>query len=270
MWRGLCAFSRKRFAMLKLIEKSTRDTAKQLLPLLPQGLHTAYALFYLLDESAEGGAWVQSVGDSVTALVVQTAHDRVVVAASDAADFEELHLFLRQLGELVECAPALCEKLGVAPFERRSILTLRACPEESSTAVSVYDDFQPIYALLLESAENPPPKESDKAFAHWLSATTRGVFGDRTVVKAVYAGTGTPCGVAVADIFENYVYLRDVATKKAYRRKGYGSDCVRGICQALKTAENEVFLLCANAETAQFYQKLGFVQKTEIELGTIE
>lgn len=261
--------------MLKRIERPRLDIVKRLEASLPQGVHSAYALLPLLDEAAANGVWVQIIRGEVTALVVRPVQGCVRLVAAQTADCEELRLFLRQLGGTVECAPALFQKLGGKSLARRSILTLDRLPEDTSgVAISVYEHFEPIYALLRANADadlgGTPTSDADTAYRHWLSATARGVFGGRTVVKAIYDRSGAPCSVAIADIFGRYVYLRDVATRKADRGKGYGSACVRGLCRELQTAENEIFLLCAGDSAQRFYEKSGFTKKTETELGTVE
>ena len=261
--------------MLKRIERPRPDIVKQLEASLPQDVYSAYALLPLLDEAAANGVWVQTIADEVTALVVWPVQGCMRLAAAQTADCEELRLFLRQLGGTVECAPALLQKLGGKSLARRSILTLDRLSESAANkAISVYEHFEPIYALLRANADadldGMPADDADTAYRHWLSATARGVFGGRTVVKAIYDETGAPCSVAIADICGRYVYLRDVATRKTDRGKGYGSACVRGLCRELQTAGNEIFLLCANAGTQRFYEKSGFTKKTETELGTVE
>ena len=87
--------------MLSLVENLSKQTAEQLYGFLPHDFVTAYMLFSLLDTFAVNGAWVQTVGDEVTALVIEKNQTKAYVAANDLADFEELRLFLRTLGGVV-------------------------------------------------------------------------------------------------------------------------------------------------------------------------
>lgn len=263
--------------MLKRIENLSASTAKQLVSVLPDTLCTAFTLFSLLDVHRVDGAWVQTEGENVTALVVSEGQTKAYVTASDDADFEELQYFLRTLGgEVVHCLPEQVEKLGVSPFSKKSLMELYKLPGGGKQARTVNDNLRPIYDLLVQAASSAAgdnrdfQKFSDRAFKEWLSKTSRGIFGGYTVVKAVYAGENSLLAAGVADILGEYVYIRDVVTDKDYRQMGYGSDCVRGLCADLKTDSNRIFLLCGDLKTEHFYQKCGFERKGYIQQGIVE
>lgn len=266
--------------MLRQIENINAQTAEQLLSVLPQDFLTAFTLFALLDWCAVDGAWVQSdEKEQVTALVVQKDQTKAYVSAGENADFEELALFLRHLGGLViYCAPEFTARLGVTPFSRHSFMVLSETPEPGKKAVSVIDtnDLRPVFDLLIQSARAAAgdsmqfQKHSERAFQEWLSRTSRGMLGGYTAVKAVYAAKNALLSAAVADTLGKFVYIRDVATDRDYRKMGYGSDCVRGLCADLKQADNQIFLLCDDLKTERFYQKTGFVRQGSVELGIVE
>lgn len=266
--------------MLRRIENINAQTAEQLLSVLPQDFITAFTLFALLDWCAVDGAWVQSdEKEQVTALVVQKDQTKAYVSAGENADFEELALFLRHLGGLViYCAPEFTARLGVTPFSRHSFMVLSETPEPGKKAVSVIDtnDLRPVFDLLIQSARAAAgdsiqfQKHSERAFQEWLSRTSRGMLGGYTAVKAVYAAKNALLSAAVADTLGKFVYIRDVATDRDYRKMGYGSDCVRGLCADLKQADNQIFLLCDDLKTERFYQKTGFVRQGSVELGIVE
>lgn len=266
--------------MLRRIENINAQTAEQLLSVLPQDFITAFTLFALLDWCAVDGAWVQSdEKEQVTALVVQKDQTKAYVSVGENADFEELALFLRHLGGLViYCAPEFTARLGVTPFSRHSFMVLSETPEPGKKAVSVIDtnDLRPVFDLLIQSARAAAgdsiqfQKHSERAFQEWLSRTSRGMLGGYTAVKAVYAAKNALLSAAVADTLGKFVYIRDVATDRDYRKMGYGSDCVRGLCTDLKQADNQIFLLCDDLKTERFYQKTGFVRQGSVELGIVE
>lgn len=266
--------------MLRRIENINAQTAEQLLSVLPQDFLTAFTLFALLDWCAVDGAWVQSdEKEQVTALVVQKDQTKAYVSAGKNADFEELALFLRHLGGLViYCTPEFTARLGVTPFSRHSFMVLSETPEPGKKAVSVIDtnDLRPVFDLLIQSARAAAgdsiqfQKHSERAFQEWLSRTSRGMLGGYTAVKAVYAAKNALLSAAVADTLGKFVYIRDVATDRDYRKMGYGSDCVRGLCADLKQADNQIFLLCDDLKTERFYQKTGFVRQGSVELGIVE
>lgn len=263
--------------MLKVIENLSADTATQLSAVLPDTLCNAFVLFSLLDVHLVDGAWVQTVGEDVTALVVSEGRVKAYVAAAANADFEELQYFLRTLGGVVlHCAPEQAESLGITPFAKKSLLELNTLPEGGKQARTVNDNLRPIYDLLVQEAVSATGntadfhKYSDRAFKEWLSKTSRGIFGGYTVVKAVYAGENALLAAGVADILSGYVYIRDVVTDKDYRQMGYGSDCVRSLCADLKTDNNRIFLLCGDLKTEHFYQKCGFERKGYIQQGIVE
>lgn len=263
--------------MLKIIENLSADTAKQLAAVLPQDFNTVFTLFSLLDVHRVYGAWVQTVGDKVTALVVSEGGVKAYVAAAEDADFEELRYFLPTLGGVVlHCAPEQTEKLGIEPFAKQSILVLETLPDGGKQTKTVTDNLRPIYDLLVQNAAVAAgnnadfQKFSDRAYKEWLSKTSRGIFGGYTVVKAVYAGENALLAASTADILGAYVYIRDVVTDKDYRRMGYGSDCVRGLCADLKTDNNRIFLLCGDLKTERFYEKSGFVRTGYIQQGIVE
>lgn len=263
--------------MLRIIDNLSADTAKQLFSVLPDTLCTAFTLFSLLDVHRVDGAWVQTEGDSVTALVVSEGQTKAYVTAAENADFEELQYFLRTLGGVVvHCVPKQTDKLGVTPFSKKSLMELCALPDGGKQAKTVTDNLRPLYDLLVQAASSAAgntadfQKFSDRAYKEWLSKTSRGIFGGYTVVKAVYIGENSLLAAGVADILGNYVYIRDVVTDKDYRQMGYGSDCVRGLCADLKTDTNRIFLLCGDLKTERFYQKSGFVRKGYIQQGIVE
>lgn len=263
--------------MLKLIENLSEKTAAQLLSVLPETPETAFVLFALLDWVETDGAWVQSVEGTLTALVVKTQQTHIYVAAGEQADFAELRLFLQQLGgAVVHCATGLSKALGVTAFSKQSLLLLNRVPPAGKKAITVTDGLRPIFDLQTQSARaavgDAPAtyKYYEAAYKNWLSKTARGIFNGYTVVKAVYVGKNALLSAAVADILQNWVYIRDVVTDADYRRMGYGSDCICSLCAELKTADNRVFLLCNDLKTEKFYKKCGFENAGSIEQGIVE
>ena len=263
--------------MLSLVENLSKQTAEQLHGVLPHDFVTAYMLFSLLDTFAVNGAWVQTVGDEVTALVIEKNQTKAYVAANDLADFEELRLFLRTLGGVVvHAAPCYMKRLGVTAFSRHGLMVLETLPKTKRTAQTVTEDLKPIYRLLTQNAKAAAGDTmqyrhyAEKAYKEWLSTQTRGIFAGYTVVKAVYAQENALLSAAIADVLGDFVYIRDVVTDADYRQMGYGRDCIAGLCKELKTEQNKIFLLSGDLQTENFYKKCGFRREAAIELGIVE
>ncbi len=253
--------------MLKLLENPCIDTARVLRAKLPTDFVTAYVLFSLTDGVSLNGAWIQTEHGETTALVVGLKQNELLLTVSDSADFEELRLFFQQFpGAVVHCSPEGLAKIGLTSVARRAFMVLDTLSACKAAAEPVYDGLSPIYALLAESAEKPT---DEQACLMWISKTARGIFGGVTSVRAVYDDARIPRAVAVADVLDGFVYIRDVATDKAFRGRGYGRACVQSLCQALKTVQNTVFLLCDADKTEEFYKKSGFVRKADLELGIV-
>lgn len=266
--------------MLKLIENLSAETARQLSAVLPEDSVTSYVLFSLLDWYTADGAWVQDTDGEITALLVEKGQTKLFVAASENADFEEIGQFIRCLGGLVvHCAAAVTKKIGITPFSKLSLMSLCVPAEGGRHAVTLTDGLRPAFELLTkdrneilgESVNTFDMKRlKDRAYKEWLSKTSRGILNGYTTVKAIMAGENAMLSVAVADTLGQRVYIRDVATDSGFRKLGYASDCIRGLCAELKTDDNEVFLACDDLKTENFYKKLGFQRKDYIELGIVE
>ena len=113
-------------------------------------------------------------------------------------------------------------------------------------------------------------KLSERAYKEWLSRTTRGIFNGFTTVRAVKSGENSILSVAVADKLGNNIYIRDVATDSDFRKMGYASDCISGICRDFMCEGDTVFLACNDLATEKFYKKIGFERKAYLDLGIIE
>lgn len=268
--------------MLKLIENLSDKTPNQLAEFFKTRLSEMYVLFSLLDWANVDGAWLQTEGDGVTALVVQKEMSKAYVCANENADFYELAVFLRGLGGMViHCSSDITEKIGVTPFSKITLMSLENDIKEGKTSVTVNDNLRPVFDLLTQEKRKlissgggvhnrDIKKYSDRAYNEWLSKTSRGIFNSFTSVRAVKVGENSILSVAVADKFMNTVYIRDVATDSDFRKMGYASDCIRGLCKDFKKEGDRVFLSCNDLKTENFYKNLGFERKEYIELGIIE
>lgn len=266
--------------MLKLVENLNAETAKSLAMILPDDLVSSFVLFSLLDWYAVNGAWVQTMGDDVTALVVEKENTKLYVTAGDNADFEELAEFIKRLGGLVvNCSPKITKKLNITAFSKLSVMSLCQRVESDKEVFTLNDDLRQVFKILTQSrndiikdgiSELKLKKYNERAYKEWLSKTSRGILGGYTVVKAVKAAENSILSIAVADILAERIYIRDVATDLGFRKMGYASDCVKALCAELKTDSNEIFLVCDDIKTENFYKKLGFERKDYIELGIVE
>lgn len=266
--------------MLKLIENLNAETAQSLWKILPGDLVSSFTLFSLLDWYTVDGAWLQTNGGEITALAVEKESTKLYVTANDNADFCELAEFIKHLGGLVvNCPSAITKKLNVTPFSKLSVMSLCEEVKSGKEAITLNDDLRPVFKILTQSrneiikngvSDIKLKKFNEKAYKEWLSKTSRGILNGYTVVKAVKAAENSVLSVAVADKLGDRVYIRDVATDLGFREMGYASDCVRALCAELKTDSNEIFLVCDDIKTENFYKRLGFERKDYIELGIVE
>ena len=268
--------------MLKLIENLSDKTAAQLYPFFSDSLSGQYVLFSMLDHTGVDGAWVQTLDDEVTALVVQKEMSKAFVTATDEADFYELGDFIARLGGMViHCSDRITERIGMTAFSKITLMTLEGEIPEGRQSVELNDNLKPVFELLIQSKKKAVEtdnkkvhreiqKYTDRAYKEWLSKTSRGIFNGFTSVRAVRAGENSILSVAVADRLNKTVYLRDVATDADFRRMGYASDCISGICRDFSTEGDSVFLACNDLQSENFYKKIGFVRKEYMDLGIIE
>lgn len=266
--------------MIKLIENLSKTTANSLLDFFSQSAENIFILSSLLDFTNVDGAWLQTQEDCVTALVVEKEKSKVYVCAKENSDFYELADFISRLGgTVVHCPSYITQKLGVTAFSKISVMELKNEIKSGKESLEINDGFRPIFDLLIQSKQDALAntvdkkelkKYTDRAYKEWLSRTTRGVFGGFTSVRAVKAGEKSVLSVAIADKIGDNIFIRDVATDKDFRKMGYASDCIGGICRDFRQDGERVFLACNDLKTERFYEKLGFEREKYIDLGIVE
>lgn len=266
--------------MIKLIENLSKTTAEDLTKFFSGDIAAEFTLFSLLDFTCVDGAWLQTRGEDITALIVEKEKSKVYVCAFESADFYELEDFISRLGGVVvHCSSDITERLGVTAFSKISVMALRGEPPEGRRSVEINDGLRPVFDLLTQSKKeiltNAVEKKdlkkfTDRAYKEWLSRTTRGIFSGYTSVRAVKAGENSVLSVAVADRLGKSIFIRDVATDSEFRKMGYASDCISGLCRDFKKDGEEVFLACNDLKTEKFYNKIGFEREAYIDLGIIE
>lgn len=268
--------------MLKLIENLSDKTASQLYGFFSDSLSGCYVLFSLLDFTGVDGAWVQTLDGEVTALVVQKEMSKVYVTAKQDADFYELGDFISRLGGMViHCSDSITQRIGMTAFSKITLMKLEGELPDGRKSVGLNDDLRPVFELLIQSKKKAVETENrkayreikkytDRAYKEWLSRTSRGIFNGFTAVRAVKAGENSILSVAVADRLSGMLYLRDVATDADFRRMGYATDCISGICRDFREQGDEIFLACNDLQSENFYRKIGFVRKEYMDLGIIE
>ena len=268
--------------MIKLVENLSKDTASRLLPFFSEKLSDLFTLFSILDWTEVDGVWVQTTDGELSALIAQKAKSKVYVCAKDFADFYELADFISRLGAMVvNCSSEITERLGVTAYSKVSLMELEGEPPEGRASVVLNDNLKPVFELITRSAKKQLfdsktldsaqlKKLSERAYKQWLSAASRGIFNGYTQVRAVKAGERSVLSVAIADILGDNVYIRDVATDEEFRKMGYATDCISGICSDLKKQSDRIFLACADVQTESFYKKSGFCRKEYLDVGIIE
>lgn len=259
--------------MIKLLETPSVQTAKKLLSALSDSVHTVYTLLPLLDISGLEGVWIQTDEASrPIAVLVKPNCSFLRIAAEENADFPELRAFTDTFNKVfVQASPAVFRNLGITVQAQHRLMALEAEAAPTRTAAYIYDDFRPLYDLVVRtlptSPDSLPENVQEKLYKEWLSRTARGVFGGFTRVAAAYTEDNDLAATAFADILEDFAYLREVACVSAYRKQGYASSCVRTLCTDLrKDGIHHIFLSC-DAENETFYQKSGFQKCADLELG---
>jgi len=270
--------------MLKLIENLGADTAEKLSSLLGKELYAQYTLISMLDWYNVNGAWLQECENKITALLVERENAYLYIAASDSADFEEIRAFAASLGGLVvNCRSEITKPLDVGEFSKHSVMTYSGGKESPSGSdkirvETVTDNLRAVFDLLAQDLNDSFGTETglsprkvkklrDRNYKEWLSKTSRGILNGFTVVKVVKTGENAILSVAVADKVGKSVYIRDVVTDKAFRKMGYAAACVTSLVREMKTEENEIFLVCSDLKTENFYLKCGFERTGYLTLG---
>lgn len=266
--------------MIKLIENLSKNTAEDLTKFFPDDTAAAFTLFSLLDFTSVDGAWLQTQGEDITALVVEKESSKVYVCARDTADFYELSDFITRLGGVVvHCCSGITERLGVTAFSKISVMALKDELTRGRESVEINDGLRPVFDLLMQSKteiltnaveKKDLKKYTDRAYKEWLSRTTRGIFSGYTSVRAIKVGENSILSVAIADRLGKSIFIRDVATDSEFRRMGYASDCISGLCRDFKRDGEKVLLACNDLKTEKLYNKIGFEREIYMDLGIIE
>ncbi|MEG2396154.1 MAG: GNAT family N-acetyltransferase [Oscillospiraceae bacterium] len=267
--------------MLKLIENLSADTAVQLCEVFDDDYITSFVLFSLLDWVTVDGAWIQNIGEDITALIVKKENTKLYITANSKADFLEITEFIKCLGGVVvNCSSKITSKIGVTGFSKAALMAFNGEIKNADTkAVELTDDLKPVYDLITEKAneimktslqKKQIKKFNDRAYKEWLSKTSRGILNGYTSVRAIKAAENSVLSVAIADKLYGRAYIRDVTTDSAYRKMGYGSDCIKSLCKDLLCESKTIFLCCDNLKAESFYKKIGFEVKDYIELGIVE
>ena len=197
--------------------------------------------------------WLQLPPSGTPAAAVVKYDSAVTVFLTDRSDLGELREFVRMLGwgSLSANAPLLPgqEAVGVV-MELSERISPPALPEglvlnESPRLLDVY--------ALLESCRDELQVPAYESFLLDLSHKLRhGTAlcctlerGGRTVACAMTVSRSSVCAVIGA-----------VAVGKEYRRRGYGSLCVRALCSRL--SDSTVLLQREPRKNREFYEALGF------------
>lgn len=268
--------------MIKLIENLNSETALGLADFFKKSADEMFVLMSLLDYTSVDGAWVQTQDDDVTALVVEKETSKVFLTAKENADFYELCDFVSRLGAMVvHCESSVSAKISMTAFSKISLMVLKKDIEKGKKSVEINDGLRPVFDLLTKSRQDiiksanavkdkDLKKLSENAYKHWLARTSRGIFNGFTTVRTVKSGENSILSAAVADRLGSTVYIRDVATDRDFRKMGYASDCISGICRDFKKEGDTVFLACNDLAAENFYKKIGFERKAYMDLGLIE
>ncbi len=266
--------------MLKGIDNLSPDTAKSLSDFFGSRPSDRFALFSLLDFQAVDGAWVQTEGNEVTALIVQKEMSKVYVTANGNADLYGMADFIRQLGGMVvHCPSELTSRLGVTAFSKLSLMELSGgCGRTEKTADISRDPRKAfeltaqkrLNALKYSLSEKDLKKYGEKAYREWLKRIKRGVDGGFTSVTAVKAGENSVLCAAVSDRLNETVLLREIAEDADFGKTGYFSDCVKAICGELSGKGEKILVACGDIKTENFYKKIGFERKDYLDLGIVE
>lgn len=238
-----------------------------------------FVLFELVDFFSVNAAWLQLDGEEISALIVEKENTKLYITATPNADFCELSEFVKRLPALVvHTEGETAEKIGVSVYSKLTLMSAGALKPSRETAVKINDDFRPVFDLLVREKNQLAgdfsarrlKKYNDAAYKQWLSKTTPGIFSGMTEIRAVKKGENSILSVAVADIMEDRVFLRDVKTDPDFRRMGYATDCVLSLANEYAQKGKTVYLSCDSIKNERFYRAMGFETAGYISRGIYE
>lgn len=238
--------------MLKRIEFTGIKEIKPLTCALGNSPWAQTVGFLFSDTARLSGAWVQEADGHKTALAILQKDGSLYLQAGENADFEEWNAFFPFAGcRAVRTTEETARKLGAAYSSYAELYRLQKAPTASGKSVSVTDGLLPVYDLLTAGRGDGADR------MEWISRTSRGIFGDFTAVRAIYADN-SPVSVAVLDYTDDAAFVRDVYTHAAFRKKGLSYACLSDLLSE-SAEERSTTLLCKNSAAKRLYESLGFV-----------
>ncbi len=196
--------------------------------------------------------WVQYVDGSAAAAIAKY-YDSVTVFLTDKSDMTELRNFLEMTGfsNVVSEKMIFKENTSVGTVMTLSDLQYRTTPCES---VAVNPDLNGIYRLLSRNKGKGFAVPSYEDFILDVSHKIRHGTMRCTAIKVEDEYISAAMTVAES---ENCAVIGGVVTDQLYRRRGYGSVCVRHLIGQL--CGKQILVMREKDSNEAFYQSLGFV-----------
>ncbi len=132
------------------------------------------------------------------------------------------------------------------------------CNGAGLTAKSTINEYNKVYNVVFEEGNN---------FENWFPEFSKKINSDNAF--AIYSEIDDRVvSVAISPaIYENIAVIAGVYTLKEYRKKGYASECVKGLLCKLKNRNiTKVYLWCED-NNIDFYRKLSFINRGKIFIG---
>lgn len=223
------------------------------------GFDTPFALF-----------WVQLLEGRITA-AVSKVDSHVTVAAGEGFDPQEMREFLKVIGfSSLLGEKRVLEDLGFKIYEKGIIMKYNPAGisgEEGNFESCNFELCQePPYREIYDLLRSPEAfGESIPPYEHWLCDISARVRKNcARVLFSEMDGKCVSCGMLTFESDDGAI-IGAVATEESFRKKGYGSGIVKGLCRRAERDRKTAVLMCRE-DKVSFYEKLGFKITGEFSL----
>ncbi len=202
--------------------------------------------------------WVQIDDNDNYTAAISLIDGSMTLTCNDAADFEELAIFIRMIGY----SSLQCERKVMAEMGFDENIWGYVVRYENTTDREKYKnitlcqniDYSNVYSLI-KSADLLGVGD----YLPWLSDVTYRVKkGTAKAAVAVEDGNPAACAMALF-ITDSAVLLGAVATDKNQRGKGLGGGLVTLLGNEMLSEGKRTELLCKNDSIVDFYRSIGFM-----------
>ncbi len=123
---------------------------------------------------------------------------------------------------------------------------------------SSLNEYKALYDLVFEGGNN---------FENWFPEFSKKINSGNAYASYLEADNKIVSGAISPAVFENTAVIAGVFTSNKYRKKGYGSECVKSVVkQLLNNNVSDIYLWCEE-QNLSFYKKLAFKFSDKIYFG---